>query len=148
MDSWKQAAWNGAIAGFAGTAAMTLFQLIEMRLKDRKASDAPLKAVEKITGVEVVGRESRERATTAIHWAYGTAWGVARGLLQHAGLSAPAATAAHTALVWGSALVMLPALKLAPPIAAWDPETFATDTAMHMTYGFATGIAYESLERR
>ena len=50
-----------------------------------------------------------------MHWTYGTGWGAARGILAALGLPAPAATAAHLALVWGSELVMLSALEMAPP---------------------------------
>jgi hypothetical protein len=70
---------------------------------------------------------------------------VVRGLLDAAGLPPRAATAAHGAAVWGSALVALPALDIAPPAVFWAPQEVAIDAFHHMVYAVATGIAYELL---
>ena len=70
-----------------------------------------------------------------------------RGLLSAAGLSAPTATAAHLAAVWGCELVMLPALDVAPQLTEWGAEEVAIDAFHHLVYAAATGVAYSLLER-
>ena len=103
---------KGVFAGVAGTAAMTLSSTIEMKLRGRPASSAPAQAAAKVLGVEPVDEVAKARFSNLVHWGYGTAWGGARGLLAAAGLSGPAATAAHLGAVWGSEQVMLPALGI------------------------------------
>jgi hypothetical protein len=68
-----------------------------------------------VLGVEPIGEAGKQRFSTAVHWAYGTGWGTARGLLSSSGLPWPQATAAHFGTAWGAGLVMLPALRVAPP---------------------------------
>jgi hypothetical protein len=104
------------VAGVAGTAAMTLSSTIEMKLRGRPASSTPAQAAAKVLGVEPV---DGARFSNLVHWGYGTAWGGARGLIGAAGLSGPAATAAHLGAVWGSEQVMLPTLGVTPPLPEW-----------------------------
>jgi hypothetical protein len=99
---------KGIFAGVAGTAAMTLSSTIEMKLRGRPASSTPAQAAAKVLSVEPVDEEAQGRFSNLVHWGYGTAWGGARGLLAAAGLSGPAATAAHLGAVWGNEQVMLP----------------------------------------
>jgi hypothetical protein len=82
-----------------------------------------------------------------VHWGYGTAWGGVRGLLAAAGLSGPAATAAHVGAVWGSEQVMLPALGVTPPLTEWGAKEVAIDALHHLVYAGATGVAYTLLDR-
>jgi hypothetical protein len=42
---------KGLLAGLAATAAMTLSQMIEMKITKRESSDAPLKVAEDVSGV-------------------------------------------------------------------------------------------------
>jgi len=67
------------------------------------------------------------------------------GLLGVAGLHGPTAMTAHWAMVWGSSLVMLPALDIAP--APWKQEgrEVARDAFHHLIYG--AGAAYALLDR-
>ena len=138
---------KGLFAGVAGTAMMTVSSTLEMKLRDRAASSAPAQAAQKVLGVEPVDEASKARFSNLVHWGYGTAWGGVRGLLAAAGLSGPAATAAHLAAVWGSEQVMLPALDVAPPFWEWGAEEVAIDAFHHFVYAAATGIAYSALDR-
>jgi hypothetical protein len=63
------------------------------------------------------------------------------------GLDARKATPAHFAVVWGSALVMLPALEVAPPVVFWKRKEIAIDVFHHLVYATATGFAFEFLDR-
>ena len=138
---------KGIFAGVAGTAAMTLSSTIEMKLRGRPASSTPAQAAAKVLGVDHVEGVSETRFSNLVHWGYGTAGGGARGLLGAAGLSGPAATAAHLGAVWGSEQVMLPTLGVTPPLTDWGAKEVAIDALHHLVYAGATGVAYSLLDR-
>src|SRR3712207_5617552 len=98
---------------------MTLSSTIEMKVRGRPASSTPARAAAKVLGVEPVDEESEARFSNLVHWGYGTAWGGARGLLAAAGLSGPAATAAHLGVVWGREQGMLRVRGVTPPLTGW-----------------------------
>jgi hypothetical protein len=139
---------KGILAGLAGTAAMTAAQLLDQKLTGREPSGAPAEAVEKVVKVEPKDDAGEHRLSNLTHWAYGTGWGVPRAALGAVGLAAPIATVLHFAIVWGTALVMLPTLRVAPPATEWDGQELAKDALLHLTYAAAAGLAYELLDRR
>jgi hypothetical protein len=135
---------DGLVAGFLGTAAMTVSSTIEARLRHRAASSAPARATAKALGIaEFENDLAKARFNDLSHWGYGTGWGVVRGILGSTGMPATKATAAHGAAVWGSAAVTLPALDVAPPFVFWGREEVAIDVFHHAVYAVATGLAYE-----
>src|SRR5919109_4053409 len=139
---------TGLVAGLVGTAAMTVSSTIEMKVRGREASSAPARAAEKVLGIEKFKSDADERRfATLVHWAYGTGWGVARGVLRTAGLSPKAATAGHFTAIWGGAAVTLPALDVAPPITEWGTNEIAIDAWHHVVYATAVAVAYEMLDR-
>ena len=139
---------KGLVAGFAGTAAMTVSSTLEQHLRRRAASTAPADATAKVLGIERFTDDgAKNRFSNLVHWGYGTAWGVVRGLLATAGLRPAAATLAHGAAVWGNEQVMLPALDVAPPAYMWPREEIAIDAFHHLVYVTATGVAYGLLDR-
>ncbi len=139
---------KGLVAGVAGTVLMTLSSTIEMKLTGRAASSAPADAAAKVLGVEAKGEAERARFSNVVHWAYGTTWGAVRGLVGVAGLTGPPAAAAHFAAVWGSGLVMLPALGVAPPVREWGAKALLTDACHHLVYAAGAGLVYGALDRR
>ena len=140
---------KGLVAGFVGTAAMTVSSSLEARLRHRAASTAPARATQKVLGIkEFDGPIAAARFNDLSHWGYGTMWGVVRGLFGTTGISPKAATAAHGAAVWGSAQVTLPALEIAPPFVFWGKKEVAIDVLHHTVYTAATGLAYAWLDKR
>jgi hypothetical protein len=140
---------KGLVAGFVGTAAMTLSSSLEARLRHRAASSAPARATTKVLGIkEFEDDVAAARFNDLSHWGYGTMWGVVRGFLGTTPLSPRAATAAHGAAIWGSAQVTLPALEVAPPFIFWGKKEVAIDLWHHAVYATATGIAYKLIDRR
>lgn len=129
---------KGIFAGVAGTAAMTVSSTVEARLRGRGASSTPARAAAKILGVEPVDEGAKARFSNLVHWGYGIGWGGVRGLIAASGLSWPAATTAHFALVWGAEQVMLPALGVTPPLTRWGMKEVAVDALHHMVYTAAT----------
>jgi hypothetical protein len=138
---------KGLVAGAVGTAAMTFSSTAEARLRKREPSTVPAAAARRILGLEPVEAEAARKLSTVVHWGYGTSWGTARGVFAMLGLSAPVAAVAHFAAVWGSELVMLPALDVTPPIKQWSRTDLAIDAAHHLVYVTATSVAYTMLNR-
>jgi hypothetical protein len=139
---------HGALAGLAGTAVMTVAQLVEMQLQKRPASTAPADALEKTLQIELRDAKQKKRAANAVHFAYGTAWGEVRAVLAALGLRGPTADLVHLGLVWGTALRMLPALGLAPPVREWGGKAIAQDLLLHAVYAVAVGRIFDALETR
>lgn len=138
---------KGLFAGAFGTVMMTASSTIEMKLRGREGSSAPADAAGKVIGVQPRSEETKERFSNLVHFGYGTGWGAARGVIGFVGVRGPAAVGAHMAAVWGTELVMLPALEVAPPATKWGPKEVAIDWFHHAVYAVATSIAYEWLDR-
>jgi hypothetical protein len=81
-----------------------------------------------------------------LHWAYGTTWGIARGIIGLTGLKGWPATVAHFAAIWGTSMVMLPAFNAAPPVTEEKPKAIAIDALHHAVYAIAAGLAYDALD--
>ena len=138
---------KGLFAGVAGTAAMTVSSTLEMKIRDRQASNAPAEAAGKVLGIEPTGESEQARFSNLVHWGYGTSWGAVRGLIDAAGLVGKEAAAAHFLALRGSEQVMLPALGVAPPFWQWGAKEVAIDAFHHLVYAGATGVAYVALDR-
>jgi hypothetical protein len=140
---------KGIVAGFAGTAAMTVSSTLEAKLRGRAPSSAPARATAKVLGVkEFEDGVAEARFNDLSHWAYGTSWGILRGLLGATGMPAKTATALHGGAIYGAAQVTLPALEIAPPAIFWPKDEIAIDAFHHAVYAAATGLAYQLLAGR
>ncbi|MCJ8211537.1 DUF1440 domain-containing protein [Mucilaginibacter sp. RS28] len=137
---------KGLLAGLAGTAAITLSQMIEMKITKREPSDAPVKVIGQVANVQPTSEESKAKVNQEVHWAYGTAWGVTRGLIALTGLKGWKAGLVHFAAIWTTEIVMLPALNAAPSPKEEDPKTIAIDAFHHAVYATAAGLAYDALD--
>lgn len=137
---------KGIIAGIAGTAAITLSQMIEMKISGRKPSDAPAKAVNKVLHIKAVNKNYRPLFVQEVHWTYGTLWGLARGVMGLAGLNGLPATAAHWAAVWSTEMVMLPSIDVAPPVSEWGGKEISKDGMHHLVYAVAAGLVYDAID--
>jgi len=146
---------KGLLAGFAGAVAMTIASTIEMKLRRRPASSTPADAAGKVLGVQPRDEDGKRRFGTFVHYAYGTGWGLGRAALGAAlcarsrrhRRSALVEPIAFFAAVWGAALVMLPALRVAKPFWRWGAKAVAIDAFHHGVYAAATDGAYRLLER-
>lgn len=138
---------KGLLAGAIGTGAMTISSTVEMKLRSRGGSSGPAEAASKVLGVKPQGEEDEKRFSNLVHWGYGTSWGAVRGLLAALGLGPLAGTAAHVGAIWGTELVMLPALDVAPPATEWGAKEVAIDGWHHLVYAVATGVAYTLLDK-
>jgi uncharacterized membrane protein len=142
---------RGVVAGAVGTAAMTGAQLAVMRLTGGKPSHTPEKVGRKVARSlfgKRVPRGQRDTLNQAMHWAYGTSWGIPLGLVASATGRRPGVLAGGAALglsVWGAGLAELPAFGVAPLPWEQSPAALATDAAYHVVYGVAASAALRVL---
>src|ERR1700761_5997022 len=136
---------KGLLAGLAGTAAITLLQMIEMEITGRKPSEAPVKVASETTVVKPANAAQKEKVSQEIHWAYGTSWGIARGIIGLTGLRGLPAAAVHFAAIWGTSMIMIPAFKAGPKVTEEDPKAIAIDAMHHAVYALAAGFAFDAL---
>jgi hypothetical protein len=136
---------KGLMAGAAGTLAITLSQMIEMKITGRKPSEAPADAAEKVLEVKPETEEDKQQFSQQIHWAYGTSWGIPRGILSLIGLKGLPATAIHFATIYSTALIMPAQLKVVPPLKEWNVKEFVVDALHHAVYAIAAGLVYDAM---
>ena len=136
---------KGLMAGAAGTLAITLSQMIEMKITKRKPSTAPAKAAQKVLNIKPETPEDKNKFSQEVHWVYGTSWGIPRGILGLLGLKGLSATTIHFATIYASALIVPSSLEVAPPLKEWSVKEFAVDALHHAVYAIAAGLVYDAL---
>ena len=137
---------KGVLAGLAGTAAITISQMIEMKITGRDPSTVPAEAASKVLDVKPATEEDKSKMSQEVHWTYGTSWGIARGVISATGLKGIPASLVHFAAIWGTALLMEPRLKVAPPVKEWEPKTLAIDALHHAVYATVAGLVFDAIE--
>jgi hypothetical protein len=125
---------KGILAGLVGTAAISISQMIEMKLSGRAPSSTPADAAGKVLGVEPRNTKGKARFSNVVHWAYGTSWGLFRALLGGARRGRLWAPAAHLVAVQTGAMLMLPALHVAPPVRQWGTAAIGKEALHHAVY--------------
>lgn len=148
LANMAAAVGKGLFAGVAGTGAMTISSTVEMKLRGREASSAPVDAATKVLGVQPTGEDEKARLASIVHWGYGTAWGGVRGLVEVIGLRGLPAASAHLGMLWGTELIMLPKLEVVPPVKEWGARELAIDALHHGVYAAATSLTFAFLTRR
>ena len=136
----------GVLSGLAGTIAITISQLIEMRLTNRKASSTPIEAVSKVLDVKPTHTDTKEKVSQEIHWVYGTVWGIPRGIMAMVGVTGWPATVLHFTAITGTAMTLLPKLKVVPPITEQSPKAIAIDALHHAVYTVVAGLTYDLID--
>jgi len=135
----------GLIAGLAGTIAMTLCQIAEMKVTGRKPSNTPANAVREVFDVEPVTESKSEEVSNEVHFTYGTSLGMIRGLIGLAGLKGMIANTIHFIIIWGGKIFMLPSLRVAAPITHEDAKSITTDIVHHVVYVTTAGCVYDAI---
>ncbi len=136
----------GMIAGALGAVAMTVTQRAEMALSGRQPSTVPGQVgVHLIPGKDPNDDADVRQLNAGVHWGHGITMGAVRGLLGAAGLTGPAASTAHFALLWVSDAVLYQSLGIADVPWRWTGQQLATDLAHKGVYATVTGAAYDAL---
>jgi hypothetical protein len=144
----------GLAAGVAGTAAMNAYWMGLAKLKPEwvESSEEPsthkvARRVLRQVGVKSPSRQTRAVGGKAVHWTYGSTWGMVAG----------AARAAGVPLTWGGGqlfgaglwvlgdLWMLYEMDLAKHPREYPAEVHATALGAHLAYGLATWATMKSL---
>lgn len=135
---------RGLIAGAVGTAVMTVAQTAYYKATGTEPSSTPAEVGKRvIRGVLQRGvSDDQEGALNhAMHWLYGTQWGVLYGLAARR----PTHGIVFGLVVWGASLVELPAMKLAPPVWEMEPAAIAPDLGFHLLYGVSVAGTHRVL---
>jgi hypothetical protein len=152
---------RGLLAGVAGTGAMTAYQKALSRASNDESDDTPSedpwqdapapaqvakRVLEGVFHVEVTPAQIPLLANV-MHWAYGTAWGSAYGVLQgtlrtRALLLGPAFGAG----VWAASYAALVPMGIYRPPWRYAPNELAMDLSYHLVYGTGAALAYEALD--
>lgn len=139
---------RGAAAGLAGAVVMSVSTNLEMRLRGRPPSDAPARAIGRIFGVSVRGRQRKTQVALAGHLATSLAVGAAGGALRGAGARPAPAGATLLGLALLPEIVVVPALGAAPPPWRWSRADWAVTMLHHGVYAGTATAAYALLEAR
>jgi hypothetical protein len=99
-----------------------------------------------VLNIKAESKEDKKTLSQEVHWIYGSNWGIARSVISATGLKGFPATLAHFAAILGTALVMEPALDVAPPVTEWKPKTLAIDALHHAIYATVAGLVYDAIE--
>jgi hypothetical protein len=147
LGGFVGAVGRGLVAGAIGTAAMTVSSTLEMRLRGRPPSLTPARAAEAVFDLQPLEDDDAEEAfSESVHWLYGTAWGVPRAFIDAVGLRGRDADLLHFGAFWGTALWMLPSLRVAPPPEEWGNTEILIDALHHLIYVLGAGAAYDALK--
>jgi hypothetical protein len=148
-------------AGVAGTAAMTGYQLAVRKARGQRLgtpvpaswddAPAPAQVVKKVA--EAVGRGpdvTKKRVpllTNAMHWAYGTWWGVVYGVAaRRRGTGALSGGTVLGTALWSGSYAELVPLGIYEPPWKYPPQELVLDLSYHLVYGAAVAGVYAALE--
>ena len=136
---------RSALAGMAGTAAMTLAYGSERRIRhattqlDYDDSLVPGQIVGSVLHLhDVTDREAGELGL-ALRWGYGSAFGCWHGFLRRR-LPEPWASLAFGATLMSATLTLFPVLGRTPPPWRWAPDVLATSVGTHAAYVLSVAL--------
>jgi hypothetical protein len=132
------------VAGAAGTVAITISTNVEMRIRGRGPSEAPIDALERIAGRRLPARKALGGAA---HLASGLALGLPRVLIERGGVREPVATLLFLPIAWSPDLAAVPALGAAEPPWRWGWTETGVSLIHHVAYATAAGAALAALDR-
>jgi hypothetical protein len=139
----------GAFAGAVGTAAMTIAQGAEFVLTDAEPSSSPsqvLDTLKRRTGRDHLKRKHRRAANQAMHWLYGTSWGIPYGVVAgHTKVAPELSGPVFGLLVWTAALAHEPALGLADVPWKRSLQSLGSEAFFHLIYGIGAGAAVRAV---
>jgi hypothetical protein len=146
--SWWWAAAVGALAGAAGTAAMTLTEKLEQRFTGRPGSYVPAHTLERLLGLEEKPDADRVGLNHAMHWGTGLIVGAVRGVMAQAGLRGPRASMLmHLPVRLTTDQTLENATGVGAPPWTWPRDERILDTAEKGIYSLVTGLVADALTR-
>ena len=130
------------LAGTTGTAALTLCYAAERRLRPRHRgpldyddSLVPGQIVAEIMRLPTATAREYQELGTALRWGYGSAFGLAHGLLRRR-FREPAASTIFGGTLISATFSLFPLLGHTPPPWRWPADVIATCLGTHVAYVF------------
>jgi len=152
----KKLPWpaRSVMGGTAGTTTMTLAYALERRLRPRVRgpldyddSLVPGKIVASVMHLPQATDTEDHELGLVLRWSYGSAFGIAHGLLRRR-LPEPWASAAFGGILMSATLSMFPLLGRTPPPWRWGPGMLATSFGTHIAYVTAVAVVDDQVLRR
>ena len=137
----------GAVAGLAGSLALTGTEWVEKRAIGRDHGHIGAEFAEKTTGARHESETELRLLDNAVHYSYGAAWGALRGAMGAFGLGGVPAFLLHWVGVDVAAKLFLPLLGLAPTIDKRKPRNLLIDSAHHGIYALVTGLLIQQMKK-
>ena len=131
-------------AGLAGTAAMTLSQALEQRLRGSRRPRTAASVAENTTGIEAETKEGRDTLSSSLHWLYGTGLGAA--LVPLEGVSEPYRSLSFLGGVYGAGLAWESIADKPDAPSRRDATSMGTDFMHHLVYAGTATLAYNALK--
>jgi hypothetical protein len=148
MGLMTQSLWQGAVAGAAGVAVMTLGEKVEQRFTGRPDSFMPARVLERLLRrPEAPGRQPAGLNWT-MHAGQAVALGVLRGVMANAGLRGPWSSAMFTVVRLTNDQILENATGAGAPPWTWPRRELAVDVLHKAVYAYATGAVADLLAAR
>ncbi|MGC9665010.1 hypothetical protein ACNTMW_00450 [Planosporangium sp. 12N6] len=148
MAMLRQALWQGAVAGAAGCAAMTLTEELEQRITGRPDSHVPGRTLQRLVGMPPSADGRRPALNLGMHWGQGIVLGVLRSVMAQAGLRGPWSSAMFTVCRLTNDQILENATGVGAPPWTWPRDELVTDLSHKAVYGFVTGAVADRLAAR
>src|SRR4051812_24580526 len=156
MDLSEKLPWpaRSVIGGTVGTTTMTLAYALERRLRphvrgplDYDDSLVPGKIVASVMHLQQATDRKDHELGLILRWSYGSAFGIAHGLLRRR-LGDPRASAAFGGILMSATLSLFPLLGRTPPPWRWGPAMLATSFGTHAAYVTAVALTDDQVLAR
>ena len=141
-----RAALRGALAGLAGTAAMTLAEQVEQSVTHRPDSYVPARTLTALTTRHrLPGSERPPVRNHLMHWGTGALVGALRGVWSASGLRGWRASAWHTSVRLATDQTLENATGVGAPPWTWSRRDQVVDLGGKAVYSFVTGAVADRL---
>jgi hypothetical protein len=148
MGLLTRSVWQGAVAGAAGVAVMTLGEKVEQRFTGRPDSYMPARVLERLLRrPEAPGRQPASLNWT-MHAGQAVALGVLRGVMANSGLRGPWSSAMFTVVRLVNDQVLENATGVGAPPWTWPRRELVVDVLHKAVYAYATGAVADLLAAR
>ncbi|HEY7602836.1 MAG TPA: hypothetical protein VH760_01155 [Gaiellaceae bacterium] len=146
---------QGIAAGAAGTMVFTGYQALigkgEGGKQPRRWADAPEPAQVGKRVLEGVFQRKVTLAqvptlTQAVHWAYGTGWGLAYAVIQESVRRPLVSGVTLATAITAADYTLLPLMKLYDRPWEYEPKTLVKDFGHHLVHGLAVAGAYKLID--
>lgn len=148
MGLLTRSLWQGAVAGAAGVAVMTLGEKVEQRFTGRPDSYMPARVLERLLHRPEAPGPRPASLNWTMHAGQAVALGVLRGIMANSGLRGPWSSAMFTVVRLTSDQILENATGAGAPPWTWPRRELAVDVLHKAVYAYATGAVADLLAAR